>query len=203
MIPRDLTDHRVLAGWQGLRSNRDVWLTRGLQVDNHLVDSEWGDRLGPARTASRPLQLLGRWVCTQTQTFTRVLQVPRRRIECGSARRPFVAVERLRSSHSATRRQRAMAAADATAASLHHPLGPCCARWQPQCAVSIPGNTCIATPVRNLSRASVPREIRQRACERLVGDFSWSRRRNEPPRLLPACTLRVIAPCCIQSTLAR
>lgn len=28
-------------------------------------------------------------------------------------------------------------------------LGLCCVRWQPQYAVSIPGNTCIATSVRN------------------------------------------------------
>lgn len=25
-------------------TNRNVWLTRGLQVDSDLVDSEWGDR---------------------------------------------------------------------------------------------------------------------------------------------------------------
>lgn len=33
------------------------------------------------------------------------------------------------------------------------------------------GNTCIATSVRVLSRALAPREIRQRACERLEGDI--------------------------------
>lgn len=138
-----------------------MWLTRWLQVDNHLVDSEWGDRLGPARTASLALQILGWWV--STQAFTRVLQVPPRRARgvwlCSPSIRHGEVLP-MRSSHAATRRE-------------SDGCGKCNCSLPP-CAVSIPGNTCIATSIRVLSRAMlamVPREIRQRACERLVGDI--------------------------------
>ena len=82
-----------------------------------------------------------------------------------------------------------MAAADATTA--FPPLGAmlcALARWQPpKCRFCPRGYLHSHSSVRNLSRVTAPQEIRQRACERLVGVSSWSRRRNEPTTV--ACYL--------------